>query len=171
MPSPSVLQRDCYSNAPQLETAPHLAHLGGCAAVFIVLVTVPRVSRSCTLAQSCTLGRHAPPLSSTRPEKDKRKGTKKVDIRLPGNGNSTPMAQGRSTEIISMIEWIRTSRLSIQISLSLSAHQKEMHTSPVLLTMPERDITKEIQSERESARATERIWDLESRREREGLRS
>jgi len=31
------------------------------------------------------------------------------------------MAQGRSTKIISMIEWIRTSRLSIKNSLSLSA--------------------------------------------------
>ena len=30
------------------------------------------------------------------------------------------MAQGRSTEIILMIEWIRTSRLSIKNSLSLS---------------------------------------------------
>ena len=33
-------------------------------------------------------------------------------------GIQTPMAQGRSTEIISMIKWIRTSRLSIQNSLS-----------------------------------------------------
>ena len=30
----------------------------------------------------------------------------------------TPMAQGRSTEIISMIKWIRTRRLSIKNSLS-----------------------------------------------------
>ena len=30
-----------------------------------------------------------------------------------------PMAQGRSTQIISMIKWIRTSRLSIKNSLSL----------------------------------------------------
>jgi len=33
-------------------------------------------------------------------------------------GNQTPMAQGRSTEIISMIKWIRTSRLSMKNSLS-----------------------------------------------------
>jgi len=31
----------------------------------------------------------------------------------------TPMAQGRSTKTISMIQWIRTSRLSISDSLSL----------------------------------------------------
>jgi len=31
------------------------------------------------------------------------------------------MAQGRSTKIISMIEWIRTSRLSIKKSLSGTA--------------------------------------------------
>ena len=36
-------------------------------------------------------------------------------------GIQTPMAQGRSTKIISMITWIRTSRLSIKNSLSLSA--------------------------------------------------
>ena len=33
--------------AEQPALAPHLAHLGGCAALGIVLVTVPRVSRSC----------------------------------------------------------------------------------------------------------------------------
>ena len=33
-------------------------------------------------------------------------------------GIQTPMAQGRSTKIISMIKWIRTSRLSIKNSLS-----------------------------------------------------
>jgi len=35
-------------------------------------------------------------------------------------GIQIPMAQGRSTKIISMIQWIRTSRLSIKNSLSLS---------------------------------------------------
>jgi hypothetical protein len=34
-------------------------------------------------------------------------------------GIQTPMAQGRSTKIISIIQWIRTSRLSIKKSLSL----------------------------------------------------
>ena len=34
-------------------------------------------------------------------------------------GIQTPMAQGLSTKIISMIKWIRTSRLSIKNSLSL----------------------------------------------------
>ena len=35
-------------------------------------------------------------------------------------GIQTPMAQGRSTKIISMIKWIRTSRLSRNNSLTLS---------------------------------------------------
>ena len=39
--------RDLYFIAEQPAPAPHLAHPGGCAALRIVLVTVPRVSRSC----------------------------------------------------------------------------------------------------------------------------
>jgi len=35
-----------------------------------------------------------------------------------GKGIETPMAQGRSSKIISMVQWIRTSRLSIKNSLS-----------------------------------------------------
>ena len=35
-------------------------------------------------------------------------------------GIQTPMAPGRSAKIISMIKWIRTSRLSIKKTLSLS---------------------------------------------------
>ena len=35
-----------------------------------------------------------------------------------GMGIRTPMARGRSTKIISMMKWIRTSRLSTKISLS-----------------------------------------------------
>ena len=45
---------------------------------------------------------------------------RQVDTRLPGNGNSNPHGQGRSSKIISMIKWIRTSRVSIKKSLSLS---------------------------------------------------
>ena len=39
--------RDRYFIAEQPAPAPHLAHPEGCAALRIVLVTVPRVSRSC----------------------------------------------------------------------------------------------------------------------------
>ena len=39
--------RDSYFIAEQPAPAPHLAHPEGCAALRIVLVTVPRVSRSC----------------------------------------------------------------------------------------------------------------------------
>ena len=41
------LQRDLYFIAEQVALAPHLAHPEGCAALRIVLVAVPRVSRSC----------------------------------------------------------------------------------------------------------------------------
>ena len=41
-----------------------------------------------------------------------------VDIRLHGKEIQTSMAQGRSTKIISMIEWIRTNRSAIKNSLS-----------------------------------------------------
>ena len=37
-------------------------------------------------------------------------------------GIQTPVAQGRSTKIISMIKWTRTRRLSIKISLSVTSH-------------------------------------------------
>ena len=35
-----------------------------------------------------------------------------------GVGIETPIAQGRSSHIVSMIEWIRTSKLSVENSLS-----------------------------------------------------
>ena len=44
---PSPHTRDWYFIAEQPAPAPHLAHLEGCAALRIELVTVPRVSRSC----------------------------------------------------------------------------------------------------------------------------
>ena len=40
-------QRDWYFIAEKPAPAPHLAHPEGCAALRIVLVTEPRVSRSC----------------------------------------------------------------------------------------------------------------------------
>jgi len=43
---------------------------------------------------------------------------RKVDIRLPGNGNSTSHGARPVRLIIKMIKWIRTSRLSIKNSLS-----------------------------------------------------
>ena len=41
------IQRNWYFIAERPAPAPHLAHPEGCAALRIVLVTVPRVSRSC----------------------------------------------------------------------------------------------------------------------------
>ena len=48
------------------------------------------------------------------------------------------MVQGRPTKIISMIKWIRTSRLSIKNSLSLSqvAH-RDLKLENVMLASPE----------------------------------
>ena len=54
---------------------------------------------------------------------------------LVRKGIQIPMAQGRSTEIISMIKWIRTSRLSVKnslarslsLSLSLSTYERPVH--------------------------------------------
>jgi len=43
---------------------------------------------------------------------------RKVDVRLPGKGNSNSRAARQVHLIISMIKWIRTSRLSIKNSLS-----------------------------------------------------
>ena len=45
------------------------------------------------------------------------KVSRKVDIGYLEKGIQTPMAQGRSTKIITMIKWIRTSGLSIKNSL------------------------------------------------------
>ena len=48
------------------------------------------------------------------------RGDRKVDIRLPGKGNSNYHGARPVHRIISMVKWIRTSRLSIKNSLSLS---------------------------------------------------
>ena len=48
---------------------------------------------------------------------------RKVDVRLPGNGNSNSHGARPVHLIITMINWIRTSRLSIKISLSTPFHQ------------------------------------------------
>ena len=42
-----VLQRHWYFIAEEPAPAQHLPHPEGCAALLIVLVTVPRISRSC----------------------------------------------------------------------------------------------------------------------------
>jgi len=45
--------------------------------------------------------------------------SRKVDVRLPGKGNANSHGARPVRLIITMIEWIRTSRLSIKNSLSL----------------------------------------------------
>ena len=68
------------------------------------------------------------------------------------------MAQGRSTEIITMIKWIRTSRLSIKNSLSGSHHT---------LQTVEREREREREKARERARERERERERKQESERE----
>jgi hypothetical protein len=49
-----------------------------------------------------------------------RSSTGKVDIRLPGKENPHLLGARQVHQIVSMIKWIRTSRSSMTISLSLS---------------------------------------------------
>ena len=44
-----------------------------------------------------------------------------VHVGERGQGCATPIAQERSTQIISVMKWIRTSRLSVKLSLGLCA--------------------------------------------------
>jgi hypothetical protein len=48
----------------------------------------------------------------------------KVDIRLPGKGNSTSQGARPVEQNISIIKWIRTSRLSMKKSLSVVTHNE-----------------------------------------------
>ena len=48
----------------------------------------------------------------------------RVDVRLPGEGNSTSLGARPVHQIISMIRWIRTSRFSIKKSLCRAPHKK-----------------------------------------------
>jgi len=50
---------------------------------------------------------------------------RKVDVRLPGKGNSNSHGTGPVHLITTMIKWIRTSRLSIKNSLSLLVQREK----------------------------------------------
>jgi len=54
----------------------------------------------------------------------------------------TPMAQGRSTKIISMIKWIRTSRLSIKNSLSVGVQVEALTQEVQQLRRSEDDVAR-----------------------------
>ena len=59
-------------------------------------------------------------------------GLRKVDVRLPGRGNSN-LHGARPVHLINtMIKWIRTSRLSIKNSLSDGDHRLEVRRGPQL---------------------------------------
>jgi hypothetical protein len=46
------------------------------------------------------------------------RGFRKIDVRLPGKGDSRSHGARPVQQIISMIKWIRTSRLKLRCSLS-----------------------------------------------------
>ena len=72
------------------------------------------------LGSSCLLRAiHGRALAKSRCMKEEnRLSTRKADVRLPGNGNPNSYDARPVHRIISMMEWIRTSRLSIKDSLS-----------------------------------------------------
>jgi len=57
-------------------------------------------------------------------------GSRKVDVRLPGKGNSNSHGARPVHLIITMIKWIRTSRLSIKNSRSQVHAQDQAPSSP-----------------------------------------
>ena len=57
--------------------------------------------------------------------------SRKVDVRLPGKGNSNSHGARPVHLIIKMIKWIRTSRLSIKNSLSLPCKVTGMKGCPL----------------------------------------
>ena len=57
-------------------------------------------------------------LIAARANIEEKDEVRKVDVRLPGKGNSNSHGARPVHLIISMIKWIRTSRLSIKSSLS-----------------------------------------------------
>ena len=56
---------------------------------------------------------------------------RQIDVRLPGKGNSNSHGAGPVHQIISMIKWIRTSRLSIKNYLSLDRQHRGAAPVPV----------------------------------------
>jgi len=62
---------------------------------------------------------HRDPLENEGRVLGVRVTSRKVDVRLPGKGDSNSHGARPVYLIITMIKWIRTSRLSIKNSLSL----------------------------------------------------
>jgi len=60
-------------------------------------------------------------------------------------GIQTPMAQGRSTKIISMNKWFRTSRLSIKHPLALQVRVEELSLAAVGVALLTRSVAASIQ--------------------------
>ena len=81
------------------------------------------------------------------------------------SGIQTLMAQGRSTTVISMIQWTRTSRLSINMSLCLIRPARD---SSQIMVLP---LVREWVREGQGVRERERDREIEREREREKERT
>ena len=74
---------------------------------------------------------------------DRALPSRKVDVRLPGKGNSNSHGSRPVHLIITMIKWVRTSRLSIKNYLceqKISVHVKEA-TNTVQFTVRRHKLT------------------------------
>jgi len=71
------------------------------------------------------------PCSPCAPERGFGDGGRKVDVRLPGNGNSDSHGARPVHLIITMMKWIRTSRLSIKNSLSVGCPDRRVLRVPL----------------------------------------
>ena len=68
-------------------------------------------------------------------DSNKRESTRKVDVRLPGEGNSNSHGAWLVHQSISMIKWIRTIQSSLKNSLSLLLSWTQ-NPRPVILNEP-----------------------------------
>ena len=120
------------------------AHTGA-RSFFFTLVTGPRRSLSLKLSHTrfyepqirAHLGTTAHP-GPIPPRLQNAGGAAgcKVDVRLPGEVNSNSHS-ARPVHLITMIKWIRTSRLSIKNSLSAREHQASASTMHPKKTAPQ----------------------------------
>ena len=108
--------RDGYVIAEQPAPAPHLAHPDGCAAPRILLVTLPRVSRSCE---------HFPDgfdLHLLQPVRDilQRSGFGEPSVAKPLNPNLCRIARGQ-TDLFNMFTNSNISTCRVQFVLGFSS--------------------------------------------------
>jgi len=112
----------------------------------------------------CFVGvRHLSPLRQMRTL------PRKVDIRLPGKGNSNSHRARPVLLIITMIKWIQTSRLSLMNSLSRHLSFRKSSCCFARARARERERARQTDRERERERDRQTETDRQSEREREDL--